>query len=537
MSRYSRVVASLAVATAFTLAPAIPALAPVTPTASAGPCSEMFGNFGSLLAAQTEGGMFAGSAELENVLGSAGSATGSLGSLFNPLGSLALTRDSTIVRELETGSLGNAVSGSLDAGLGSVLGFPQWEAGEQGTIPVLNGPTRIKQLLTGPTSPLDTPSKYGIGGTDLGFMWDNGNIARPQVLMAFGDTMGDCTVPGNQWRGNVMFRTSDSDLSDGLGIDSVLTDEAGLAKEMVPRTGAPGEVTIIPTAGISVDGIQYLRFMSVHHWGIPTTWDTNYSGLAYSEDNGETWTVDSALARPITDHVDAGPEAPEKDDSWFDAQMSSFVDGRDGYIYEYLTPSGRHGAARLARVPKADIRDASAYRYWNGSSWSADIDDAEVVLPRQVSELSVQWHPGLERFVSMYSSGMKSVMIRTAPSPTGPWSRATTLIDYSVLPGAYGGFIHPWSNGDDLYFVVTTWDSYNVFLAHTDLSKINLPGVTRPSSMRIVPSDDGPLNTVSPADATATDAPAIGLEETGTTVERTVTVEEVRDNGGIVPEE
>lgn len=536
MPRFARTATVLSIAAAFAVAPAFPALTPLAPEATAGPCSEMFGNFGSLLATQTEAGMAAGSSELESALGSAGSSTGSLGSLFNPLGSMALTRESPLVEALETGSLGNALSGSLDAGLGSVVGFPQWETGDQGTIPILKGPTRIKQLLTGPTSPLDTPAKYGIGGTDLGLMWDNGESSSPQVMMAFGDTMGDCTIPGNQWRGNVMFRTSDSDLSNGLEVDSVLTDDDGLAKQMVPRTGAAGEVTIIPTAGIAVDGVQYLRFMSVHRWGVPSTWETNYSGLAYSEDNGETWTVDSALARPITDHVDAGADAPAMDDSWFDAQMSSFVDGGDGYIYEYLTPSGRHGAARLARVPKADLREASAYRFWDGSSWVDDIDDAKVVLPREVSELSVQWHPGLQRFVSMYSSGTRSVMIRTAPTPTGPWSRATTLIDYSVLPGAYGGFIHPWSKGDDLYFVVTTWDSYNVYLAHTDLSKINLPGVPKQTALRSMPTEDGPVNTVSPADATATDAPAIELEETGTAVERTVSVDEVRDNGGIVPE-
>lgn len=536
MPRRSRVLNGLFMATALIVAPLTPALSTSVPNASAGPCSEMFGNFGSLLNTQTEAGMMAGSAELQGSLGSAGSSTASLGSLFNPLGSLALTRDSEIIRQLETGSVGNSVSGSLDAGLGSVLGFPQWVSGEQGTIPVLKGPTRIKQLLTGPTSPMDTPAKLGIGGTDLGLMWDNGDRDKPQVLMAFGDTMGDCDIPGNQWRGNVMFRTSDPDLSDGLSVDSVLTDESGMAKEMVPRTGVPGEVTIIPTAGVSVDNVQYLRFMSVHRWGVPSTWDTNYSGLAYSTDNGETWKVDSALARPITDHVDTGEFAPTKDDSWFNAQMSSFVDGRDGYIYEYLTPPGRSGSARLARVAEAEIRNPDSYRYWDGASWTAKIDRAKPVLPAPVSELSVQWHPGLQRFVSMYSSGTRSVIIRTAPTPVGPWSRATTLIDYSVLSGAYGGFIHPWSTGNELYFVVTTWDSYNVFLAHTDLSKINLPGVPQRTAPDTAAVEEGPINTLNPGDATNTDAPAIELEETGTTIERTVTVEEVIDNGGIVPE-
>lgn len=546
------------------------------PLASAGPCSEMFGNFGSLREGATEAGMGSldGGSLTQGSAGSSGSAgsegsSGSTGSSDQAFGSLTLNRTSSLITQLETGSLGNGISGSLDPVTGSVYAFPQWATGEMGTIPVLSGPTQVLQLLTGPTSPMDSPAKYGIGGTDLGFMWDNGD---GQVLMAFGDTMGDCNLPGNQWRGNVMFRTSDQDLADGLDVDSVLTDADGLAKEMVPRTGQPGEVTIIPTAGIAVDGTQYLRFMSVRHWGMPGFWDTNYSGLAYSTDNGETWTVDGKSSRPITDFP-AGDDAPPKDDKWSNAQMSSFVDGRDGYVYEYFTPSGRQGAARLARVPESQMLEPEAYTYWDGSGWSSSISEAETVLPAQVSELSVQWHEGLGKFVSMYSSGLKSVLVRTADSPQGPWSRATTLIDTSVLPGVYAGYIHPWSSGNDLYYVVTSWTSYNVFLVHTDLSKINLPGVAAPTegdpqaralvqpldeaALPLDPADpeqdpselmpdvqtvtdataDGPINAVAPSDAWDTNAPAITLEETGVQVKRRIAAAEVTATGGMVPQD
>nr|NKW58083.1 DUF4185 domain-containing protein [Prescottella equi] len=37
------------------------------------------------------------------------------------------------------------------------------------------------------------------------------------------------------------------------------------------------------------------------------------------------------------------------------------------YVYEFGTPSGRSGEARLARVPKADIRNLDAYEYRTGS--------------------------------------------------------------------------------------------------------------------------------------------------------------------------
>ncbi|NLD85345.1 MAG: DUF4185 domain-containing protein [Actinomycetales bacterium] len=458
-------------------------------TASAGPCSEMFGNFGSLLEHRTGAGMGTGS------LGSLGSSdgSGSVGSVSEALGSA--DRSGSLIQQLETGSVGNSLSGSLDPLVGSVYGMPPWITGEEGTVPVLRGPTQFRQLVTGPTSPSESISKYGVAGTDLGIMWDNGNAADPEVLMAFGDTMGDCTVPGNQWRSNVLFRSGDTDLEDGLTIESAAMGPDGLAKSIVPRINQPGEVTIIPTAGISVNGVQYLRYMSVARWGQPGWWDTNYSGIAYSADNGENWTPVPELARPITDTVPVGDGAPGVDDDWKRAQMSSFVTGRgDGYLYEYLTPSGRQGAVVLARVttegsPTVDalgaddltddtlldgVLDPSGYEYWDGDAetWTPEISRATAVMPAPTSELSVMWNEHLRKYTAMYSRGYDSVVMRTADNPQGPWSDATTLIDYSMLPGVYGGFMHPWAQGRDLYYLVTTWNAYNVFLVRTDLDAL-----------------------------------------------------------------
>ena len=58
------------------------------------------------------------------------------------------------------------------------------------------------------------------------------------------------------------------------------------------------EVTIIPTAGVSVPynnaygARQYMSFMSIRSWDTPGRWTTNYSGIAYSDDNGQTWRIE-----------------------------------------------------------------------------------------------------------------------------------------------------------------------------------------------------------------------------------------------------
>jgi Domain of unknown function (DUF4185) len=75
--------------------------------------------------------------------------------------------------------------------------------------------------VTGPNT--NTYGRFGISGTDLGIMWDNGQTgANNQVLIAFGDTFGNCDVPDQEWRNNTLFRSSDRDLANGIDIPDPL---------------------------------------------------------------------------------------------------------------------------------------------------------------------------------------------------------------------------------------------------------------------------------------------------------------------------
>ena len=62
------------------------------------------------------------------------------------------------------------------------------------------------------------------------------------------------------------------------------------------------------------------------------------------------------------------------------------------------------------------------------------------------------------------------ITLRTAATPQGAWSAPVTLVDTTEYPKAYGGFIHPWSTDKDLYFTISEWDSYNVYLMHARLN-------------------------------------------------------------------
>ena len=171
--------------------------------------------------------------------------------------------------------------------------------------------------MTGPDSPNNTIQRFAITGTDLGIMWDNGDPANSQVLMAFGDTNGYCSVPGKQWRYNTLFRTQDRALSKTISVPNGVVRNRysgspvwapGLSKQIINSIKlARTETGIIPTSGISVGRNQYVNFMSIRQWDNPGSWTTNFSAIAMSP-------TTATLGRLPRDHPHGGagprPEGP-----------------------------------------------------------------------------------------------------------------------------------------------------------------------------------------------------------------------------------
>ncbi len=117
-------------------------------------------------------------------------------------------------------------------------------------VPQLGGRARAVAQQTGILSENRTQN-LNVLGTDLGIMWDNG---RGEILTAFGDTAGlglPNLLSGSlwAWRSNVLFRSNDRDLSNGMDFSSAATDVFGQAKELVPSPKIPFvEISRIPTA-------------------------------------------------------------------------------------------------------------------------------------------------------------------------------------------------------------------------------------------------------------------------------------------------
>lgn len=314
-------------------------------------------------------------------------------------------------------------------------------------------PATVVEKLTGPDAPNNTWGRWDIKATDLGVMWDDG---KGRVLTAFGDTFGNSWTgpgggapPNGNWRSNVLTRSSDRDLSDGMLFDWAAQGPQGIAREIIPSKKVNGdEMTTIPTTGISVGKRQYFGFMSVKQWGPPGVWDTNFAGIAYSDDDGATWTVS-----------DTKWENPDGDDPF---QMQAWA-RRDGTIYVFGTQNGRNGPASVAKVPAGRLLDKNAYRYWDGKRWNRDESASVAVMDAPMSEMSVQYDSYSKRYLMMTLAG-EDIVMRTAKKPEGPWSPPQTVASSTDYPGLYGGYFHPWNENGEISFTMSQWNPYNVYL-------------------------------------------------------------------------
>jgi hypothetical protein len=159
---------------------------------------------------------------------------------------------------------------------------------------------------------------------------------------------------------------SDRDPRDGLTFDSMITDRPGHAGELLPKGAV--DTTVIPTHGVAVGDRMLLHYMAVLAWGNPGQWTLNESGLAYSDDEGNTWAKD--------------------DNATWDGRSNfgqAAVVKWEGGVYLFGIPGGRLGGAKLARVKQDAILDISQYRYFGGFSdgapqWRADESAAVLIV-------------------------------------------------------------------------------------------------------------------------------------------------------------
>ncbi|MCA1736173.1 MAG: DUF4185 domain-containing protein [Actinobacteria bacterium] len=338
---------------------------------------------------------------------------------------------------------------------------------------VMSGVSNLHQIaqLTGPGAINDTEA-VAVAGTDLGSMINVGD----RTYFLFGDTFGTRAPDafgggGGNWRSNAIAYTSDDDPTDGIVFDGWITDDIGLAAELIPgekEANGVGEVTKIPTYGFAVEGSLYLYFMSVHFWGDPGKWDANYARLARSTDGGHTFEILDQPSWP-------------GDSNFIQVATQRVNEEGEEFIYFWSIGAGRFGGVKLMKAPatSAAIEDPSSYRYFTGTAedstpiWSEEIEAATTVLEGEVGELSVVYSGYLDRWL-MSSMTDENAVLSEGLAPWGPWSEPHVITTQAENPGLYAPFLNPRYTSEDgktVYFTMSLWGPYNVFWWSVDLEK------------------------------------------------------------------
>jgi hypothetical protein len=319
----------------------------------------------------------------------------------------------------------------------------------------------------GPGSINQTDTRWNVYGADLGSMF----LYHGQIRMAFGDSFGGpaaypfFSVGHQDYRDNLMAMVGPvASPGHGLSFSGMITDSTGQAKDLLATNGTPWPGHLIPTYGVTVGNTMYLYYMNVNQFGAPGHWTLNDAGIAYSNDGGNTW-HDSQARWPADTNF---------------GQAALVKCG--GYVYEFGIPGGRYGALQLARVPQDELLQTSDYQYWNGQTWvTNDPGAATDVVPAPVGELSVQWNSYYHKWLMMYLIDPNGqIVIRTADQLTGPWSPAQVVVDSTQYPQLYAPYITPlWNDGPDIYFNMSVFDHYQVYLMHTSLTGGGTPQARR----------------------------------------------------------
>jgi len=109
--------------------------------------------------------------------------------------------------------------------------------------------------------------------------------------------------------------------------------------------------------------------------------------------------------------------------------FGSAVMKTNGFVYIYGAredrsrgPGGR--GMIVARVAEEALTDFSRWRFHADGTWSENFHDVTESFRGFATECSVSYQPPLQQYVATYTEcGMSAkILIRTAPTPVGPWS-------------------------------------------------------------------------------------------------------------------
>jgi hypothetical protein len=230
---------------------------------------------------------------------------------------------------------------------------------------------------------------------------------------------------------------------------------------------------------LSIGGILYLHVIEQGKW-----WRAK---IGRSSDQGQNWTFNEGPFDP------KAWDFAEPDGAFSDMTFLNFGKdyrgARDDFVYVYSQDHRRHPDGSMAeitdnvalfRVSKDKILEHGAYEYFaglnpDGPTWTHDIRKRAAVFsyPENVGfAVRVDYNPGLRRYLlTTFHRWDGSWGLYDAPEPWGPWTKASTFLQWIDSTPKFGfTFPQKWMSpdGKTMYMVFSgtgIYDSFNVVKA------------------------------------------------------------------------
>lgn len=357
----------------------------------------------------------------------------------------------------------------------------------------------FKEIITGPTAKVST-LKWKVWGTDIGLPFYSKKYNS--LYYIFGDTFStEFPKDGKDWRGTVIGVNKISTIKNGnFKFDSFITDETGMAKDIIPSHHLTDEdkyeVTRIATGGIEINGTLYLFYESIREWHHPGGWDVNYCGAIKSNDNGQTWErvhdltwVEECSGPNIKtirtlseENMDMTPSGIHLDleKRVCPAFAQTYVIPYGEYAYIYGRRSGRKDGIVVGRVKQNEFESFDSYEYligydskkegiWmKGSQGLKYINEHEEqcsIVPKPCANMTVMYNNYLNKWLLLYYKPGQNIVMHTSDTPYGPYTQNYEVLiglDYPFPKGKYiyGCNSHEYlclENGKIIRLILSQW--------------------------------------------------------------------------------
>jgi hypothetical protein len=325
---------------------------------------------------------------------------------------------------------------------------------------------------------LTSPAPMVMSATDLGAIPTNPDILgrdggysalfQGESVWIYGDTFlahpnaENFTLISDSWS-----YTSDLTAENGISGFKEQLDSVGAPTMVLPETAAeqafnaahnvnncqqqpcgarwalwPASIVVDPATG------QALVFYGLVY-AVPGSFNFSQIGSSVA-----TWqNLEATPQRPTLNP----PVVADHPDLLFNANEPTFGSASlisAGMLYVYgceIPSSSTDKGCRLAKVAPANVQNRGAWTYYAGSgNWSSQLADAVPVFNGD-GILSVAWNNYLQQYIAVFSEPFsQNVLMRTAPSPEGPWSVAVVAF-MAMQPASgnvYDAHAHPEYDAD-----------------------------------------------------------------------------------------